>query len=71
MESSDEEEDLLNLQALEQKLLTHDPTFTVEDTHAALTSQRSALMSAFRPQYDESDTAGKSPHPVVACIQSY
>lgn len=59
-ESSDEEEDMLNLQTVEQKLLTHDPTFTEEHTHASLTSQRSALMSAFRPQYDEGDVAGKS-----------
>ena len=57
-ESSDEEEDLLNLQSLEQKLLTYDPTFTTEHTHAALSSQRSALMSAFRPQYEEGDIAG-------------
>ncbi|KAI0716103.1 actin-like ATPase domain-containing protein [Cerioporus squamosus] len=58
--SSDEEEDLANLQALEQKLLTYDPSFTQEDTHASLTSQRSALMSAFRPQYDEGDVQGKA-----------
>ncbi|TFK81227.1 actin-like ATPase domain-containing protein [Polyporus arcularius HHB13444] len=58
--SSDEEDDLATLQALEQKLLAHDPSFTQEDTHASLTSQRSALMSAFRPQYDEGDVQGKS-----------
>ncbi|KAJ3556891.1 hypothetical protein NM688_g1772 [Phlebia brevispora] len=58
-ESSDEEEDLMTLQSLEQKLLLHDPTFTIEDTHAALSSQRSALMSAFRPQYDDGDMAGE------------
>ncbi|KAI0932855.1 hypothetical protein AcW1_000146 [Taiwanofungus camphoratus] len=58
--SSDEEEDLINLQAVEQKLLTHDPTFTTEHTHAALSSQRSALISAFRPQYDEGDIEGKT-----------
>lgn len=57
--SSDEEEDLINLQAVEQKLLTHDPTFTTEHTHAALSSQRSALISAFRPQYDEGDIEGE------------
>ncbi len=57
-ESSDEEEDLANLQTLEQKLLMHDPTFTTEHTHAALSSQRSALMSAFRPQYEEGDVEG-------------
>ncbi|PSS06632.1 hypothetical protein PHLCEN_2v3588 [Hermanssonia centrifuga] len=59
-ESSDEEEDLANLQTLEQKLLMHDPTFTTEHTHAALSSQRSALMSAFRPQYEEGDVEGKT-----------
>ncbi|RDX51426.1 actin-like ATPase domain-containing protein [Lentinus brumalis] len=58
--SSDEEDDLATLQALEQKLLAHDPSFTQEDTHASLTSQRSALMSAFRPQYDEGDVQGKA-----------
>lgn len=58
--SSDEEEDFASLQAIEQKLLAHDPTFTEEHTHAALSSQRSALMSAFRPQYEEGDAKGKS-----------
>ena len=58
--SSDEEEDFAALQAIEQKLLAHDPTFTEEHTHAALSSQRSALMSAFRPQYEEGDAQGKS-----------
>ncbi|THG96060.1 hypothetical protein EW026_g5706 [Hermanssonia centrifuga] len=52
--------DLANLQTLEQKLLMHDPTFTTEHTHAALSSQRSALMSAFRPQYEEGDVEGKT-----------
>lgn len=60
-ESSDEEEDLVNLQTVEAKLLAHDPTFTMEHTHASLTSQRSALMVAFRPQYDEGDVEGKFP----------
>ncbi|KAI0762343.1 hypothetical protein C8Q74DRAFT_1289737 [Fomes fomentarius] len=58
--SSDEEDDMASLQAVEQKLLAYDPTFTQEHTHASLTSQRSALMSAFRPQYDESDVPGKA-----------
>ncbi|KAI0820631.1 actin-like protein Arp5p [Trametes gibbosa] len=58
--SSDEEEDLVSLQAVEQKLLTYDPTFTEEHTHASLASQRSALMAAFRPQYDEGDVKGKT-----------
>ncbi|KAI0327265.1 actin-like protein Arp5p [Cubamyces sp. BRFM 1775] len=58
--SSDEEDDYANLQAVEQKLLAYDPTFTEEHTHAALTSQRSALMAAFRPQYEEGDVKGKT-----------
>jgi len=56
--SSDEEEDMSQLQAIEQKLLTYDPTFTVYHTHASITSQRSALMSAFRPNYDDGDVEG-------------
>ncbi|KAH9913148.1 actin-like ATPase domain-containing protein [Epithele typhae] len=58
--SSDEEDDLANLAAVEQKLLQHDPTFTEDHTHAALTSQQSALMEAFRPRYDDGDVQGKS-----------
>ncbi|KAI1785574.1 actin-like ATPase domain-containing protein [Ganoderma leucocontextum] len=58
--SSDEEDDFASLQAIEQKLLAYDPTFTEEHTHAALSSQRSALMSAFRPQYEEGDVQGKA-----------
>ncbi|PPQ97040.1 hypothetical protein CVT26_001298 [Gymnopilus dilepis] len=56
--SSDEEEDLEKLQIIEQKLLTHDPTFTTKHTHASITSQRSALMSAFRPSYGEGNIEG-------------
>jgi len=58
--SSDEEEDLNQLHAIEQKLLLHDPTFTTEDTHASISSQRSALLSAFKPIYDEGDLEGRS-----------
>ena len=57
-QSSDEEEELQQLQAIEQKLLTHDPTFTIEDTHAYISTKRSALISAFKPIYDEGDPAG-------------
>jgi len=57
-QSSDEEEELQQLQTLEQKLLTHDPTFTIEDTHAYISTKRSALISAFKPIYDEGDSAG-------------
>ena len=56
--SSDEEEDLMNLQLVEEKLLAHDPTFTLDHTHASLISQKSALVSAFRPQYEEGDVEG-------------
>ncbi|KAH0838738.1 hypothetical protein J3R83DRAFT_7092 [Lanmaoa asiatica] len=58
--SSDEEEDYNQLQIIENKLLQFDPTFTTQHTHASLTSQRSALLSAFRPQYEEGDIAGHS-----------
>lgn len=59
--SSDEEEDLNQLQAVEQKLLSYDPTFTNEHTHASITSRRSALVSAFRPSYKEGDIEGIFP----------
>ncbi|TFY57542.1 hypothetical protein EVJ58_g6958 [Rhodofomes roseus] len=58
--SSDEEEDMANLQAVEQKLLQHDPSFTHEHTHASLAAQRSALLAAFKPQYDDGDVEGKT-----------
>lgn len=58
--SSDEEDDLNELQQIEQKLLSHDPSFTAEQTFASLTSQKSALMSAFRPNYEEGDAEGLS-----------
>lgn len=57
--SSDEEEDLAHLQTIESKLLQHDPQFTPADTYSALATQRSALVEAFRPQYDEADAAGQ------------
>ena len=63
--SSDEEDDMIQLQTVEQKLLSHDPTFTSALTHVALTSQRSALISAFRPQYDDGDMQGASPLPLM------
>lgn len=56
--SSDEDEDVARLEAVEQKLLAHDPLFLEEHTYAALTSRRSALIQAFRPQYAEGDAAG-------------
>jgi actin-related protein 5 len=57
-QSSDEEEELQQLQTIEQKLMAHDPTFTIEDTHAYISTKRSALISAFKPVYDEGDPAG-------------
>lgn len=56
---SDEEEDMSQLQAIEQKLLAYDPTFTHQHTHASITTQRSALISAFRPLYEEGDVEGE------------
>ena len=56
---SDEEDDLIQLQTVEQKLLSYDPTFTLHNTHAAITTQRSALIAAFRPQYEEGDVEGR------------
>ncbi|THH32608.1 hypothetical protein EUX98_g1578 [Antrodiella citrinella] len=58
--SSDEEEDLSNLQLVEEKLLAYDPSFTVDHTHASLASQKSALVSAFKPPYEEGDVEGKT-----------
>ena len=46
------------LAALESKLLSYDPTFTYEDTYSAIVVKRSALMSAFRPKYEEGDVQG-------------
>jgi len=48
------------LASLEQKLLQHDPTFTDADTHAAVTSRRSELISAFRPEYGDGDVGGQN-----------
>jgi hypothetical protein len=56
--SSDEEDDINQLQTVEQKLLAHDPAFTNQHTHASITTQRSALISAFRPVYEEGDIEG-------------
>ncbi len=64
--SSDEEDDITQLQAVEHKLLTHDPNFGIDQTHAALSSQRSAFMSAFRPQYVDGDVAGMLACPLLS-----
>lgn len=49
----------MQLQTLEEKLLEFDPSFTVADTYSSLSTQRSPLLEAFRPRYDESDIAGQ------------
>jgi actin-related protein 5 len=56
--SSDEEDDLQNLQDVEAKLLAHDPSFTIDHTYASVSTQKSALLTAFKPEYDEYDAAG-------------
>ena len=56
--SSDEEEDLARLEIVEQKLLNHDPTFSYDHTYQSLSQKRSALIQAFRPQYEEGDVEG-------------
>ncbi|KAJ7582599.1 chromatin remodeling complex subunit [Mycena floridula] len=58
--SSDEEEDLNQLHMVEQKLLAHDPSFTRQHTHASIASQRSALLTAFRPSYEDGDVEGST-----------
>ena len=58
--SSDEEDDIDQLKIVEQKLLQHDPTFTIEHTHAAISSQRSALLAAFKPTYEDDDLCGNA-----------
>ncbi|KAF8525246.1 chromatin remodeling complex subunit [Hysterangium stoloniferum] len=57
--SSDEEDDLAQLHTLEAKLLEHDPLFTEADTYSVLSTQRSALVEAYRPRYDEGNVAGQ------------
>jgi actin-related protein 5 len=66
--SSDEEEDMAQLQAIEQKLLAHDPTFTMKQTHASITTQKSALMGAFRPVYSDGDVEGHSVFEIIVLV---
>ena len=56
----------MQLQTVEQKLLTHDPTFGIELTNAALSSQRSVFIFTFRPQYIDGDVEGSASH--FACL---
>lgn len=51
---------MAQLHSVEQKLLAHDPTFTAQHTHASIATQKSALMSAFRPLYGDGDIEGYS-----------
>ncbi|KAF8680469.1 Actin-like ATPase protein [Rhizoctonia solani] len=55
VESSDEEDDLQQLAVIESKLLQHDPDFTPAHTYASLKHQKSALLSAYRPSYDQAE----------------
>jgi actin-related protein 5 len=50
---------------VEQKLLAYDPTFTPQHTHASIATKRSALLSAFRPTYEEGDVEGVFCLPIV------
>jgi len=56
-DDDDEEDDFAKLEAIETKLLAHDPTFDLSLTFAARESQRSALLDAFRPIPAENDVA--------------
>ena len=56
---------------LEQRLLQYDPDFTTADTHAAITSRRSELISAFRPEYEDGDVEGLLPRSFVAITLDY
>lgn len=62
---------MAQLQTLEAKLLEHDPSFSTEHTYAAQITKRSALISAFRPSYEEGDTEGTG-HPLshLFCLLS-
>ena len=58
--SSDEEEDITHLEAVKQKLLAHDPMFFKEQTYSSAMSQHSALITAFRLQYEEGNVEGQA-----------
>ncbi|KAG8856731.1 Nuclear actin-protein involved in chromatin remodeling [Serendipita sp. 411] len=55
-----EEEDLVRLAALEKQLLEYDPTFSMSQTYASLSTARSKLLESFRPGYGEEDVRGHS-----------
>jgi len=56
--SSSEDEDQINLASVEARLLTHDPNFALNQTFASLTAKKSALMTSFRPPYEDGDVEG-------------
>lgn len=49
---------MTRLGAIEKQLLEHDPTFSIEQTYAAVSTARSKLLEAFRPGYPEDDVRG-------------
>ncbi|KIJ45076.1 hypothetical protein M422DRAFT_251274 [Sphaerobolus stellatus SS14] len=57
--SSDEEDDISQLQTIEAKLLEFDPSFTEADTYSSLATQRSALVETYLPRYQDNDIAGQ------------
>ncbi|KZO99733.1 actin-like ATPase domain-containing protein [Calocera viscosa TUFC12733] len=56
-DEDDEEDDFSRLEAIESKLLAHDPTFDLSLTYAARENRRAALLDAFRPIPAENDLA--------------
>lgn len=53
-----EEEDIARLAAIEKQLLEYDPTFSLEQTYASVSTATSKLLAAFRPGYSEIDARG-------------
>ncbi|VDC01786.1 unnamed protein product [Peniophora sp. CBMAI 1063] len=54
----DEEDGLFLFANLESKLLAHNPTVDLTQTHASLSTARSLLLTTFRPSYPENDACG-------------
>ena len=53
-----EEEDIARLSAIEKQLLDYDPTFSLEQTYASVSTATSKFLAAFRPGYSEVDARG-------------
>jgi actin-related protein 5 len=53
-----EEEDIARLGVIEKQLLEYDPTFSLEQTYALVSTATSKLLAAFRPGYSEGDARG-------------